>query len=105
MFFNKCLFIGEAKARMESSVAEAKAEEQRLESRLKNDTEIANFKRDFDFTKAQYDVEVNTAKATADLAYELQAALMRQKIMEEETMVKVVERKQEIEVQEHEIFR
>ena len=77
----------------------------RLESRLKNDGEIAKFKRDFDFTKASYDVEVNAAKAAADLAYPLQAALMQQKIKEEETQVKVVERKQEIEVQEHEIFR
>ena len=32
--------VGEAKAQMESQVAEAKAEEQRLESRLKNDTKL-----------------------------------------------------------------
>merc|ERR1719367_1246321 len=72
---------------------------------LKNDTEIAHFKRDYDFKKAGYDVEVNTAKASADLAYTLQAALMTQQIKEQETQVKVIERRQEIELQEQEIQR
>ena len=57
---------------MQSSIAEAKAEMERMESKLMNDTEIAHFKRDYDFKKAGYDVEVNTAKANADLAYTLQ---------------------------------
>ena len=90
---------------MQSSVAEAKAEMERMESKLKNDTEIAHFKRDYDFKKAGYDVEVNTAKASADLAYSLQAALMTQQIKEQETQVKVIERKQEIELADQEIFR
>ena len=81
------------------------AEMERMESKLKNDTEIAHFKRDYDFKKAGYDVEVNTAKASADLAYTLQAALMTQQIKEQETQVKVIERRQEIELQEQEIQR
>jgi len=97
--------IGEAKAKMESTIAEARAEMERMESKLKNDTEIARFKRDYDFKKAGYDVEVNTAKASADLAYTLQAALMQQQIKEQETQVKVIERMQEIELQEQEIQR
>ena len=88
--------VGEAQARMQSSIAEAKAEMERMESKLKNDTEIAHFKRDYDFKKAGYDVEVNTAKASADLAYSLQAALMTQQIKEQETQVKVIERRQGI---------
>jgi hypothetical protein len=43
---------------------------------------------------------VNTAKASADLAYTLQAALMTQQIKEQETQVMVIERRQEIELQE-----
>merc|ERR1712029_350474 len=97
--------VGEAKAKMQSSVAEARAEMERMESKLQNDTEIAKFKRDYDFKKAGYDVEVNTAKASADLAYTLQAALMQQQIKEQETQVKVIERMQEIELQEQEIQR
>jgi len=97
--------VGEAKAKMESTIAEARAEMERMESKLMNDTEIARFKRDYDFKKAGYDVEVNTAKASADLAYTLQAALMQQQIREQETQVKVIERMQQIELQEQEIQR
>jgi len=97
--------VGEASASMQSSIAEAKAEMERMEAKLKNDTEIAKFKRDYDFKKAGYDVEVNTAKASADMAYTLQAALMQQQIKEQETQVKVIERMQEIELQEQEIQR
>ena len=64
--------IGEAEARQESSIAEAKAGMQRMEAALSNQTEIARAKRDFDTKKAGYDVEVNTARAEAELAYELQ---------------------------------
>ena len=76
-----------------------------MESKLKNDTEIARFKRDYDFKKAGYDVEVNTAKAGAELAYTLQKALMMQQIKEQETQVQVIERVQEIELQQQEIQR
>lgn len=90
---------------MQSGIAEAKAEMQRMEATLANDTGIAKAKRDFDTKKAAYDVEVNTAKAEANLAYDLQAATMQQKIKEQETEVKVIERKQQIEIQEQEIMR
>ena len=56
-------------------MAEAQAEMQRMEAKLANDTEIARAKRDFDLKKATYDVEVNTAKAEAEKAYELQVRL------------------------------
>ena len=46
---------------------------QRMEAQLSNQTEIARAKRDYDTKKAGYDVEVNTAKAEAEMAYELQA--------------------------------
>ena len=56
-------------------MAEAQAEMQRMEAKLANDTEIARAKRDFDLKKATYDTEVNTAKAEAEKAYELQVWL------------------------------
>ena len=84
---------------------EAQAEEQRLAAKFANDIEIAKAKRDFELNKAAYDQEVNTNKAKADLAYSLQAAKTQQAIKEEEMQVKVVERGQEILVQEQEISR
>ena len=44
-------------------------------------------------------------KAEAQLAYELQAAKTKQRIKDEQMMIKVVERSQEILVQEQEIQR
>jgi len=97
--------IGEAEARRDATIAEALAEEQRMEAKLKNDTEIARSKRDFELNKATYDTEVNTAKAEAEMAYGLQEAKVRSKIKEEEMQVKVVERQQNISIQEQEILR
>ena len=97
--------IGEAEARRDTLIAASQAEMQQMESKLLNDTEIARAKRDFDLKKAMYDVEVNTAKAEAEKAYELQAAAIQQKIKEQEIQIKVVERQQQIEIQEQEIQR
>ncbi|XP_037818855.1 flotillin-1 isoform X1 [Lucilia sericata] len=97
--------IGEAEARCEATIKEAIAEEQRMASRFLNDTEIAKAQRDFEIKKAAYDVEVQTKKAEAEMAYELQAAKTKQRIKEEQMQVKVIERTQEISVQQQEIQR
>ena len=44
-------------------------------------------------------------KAEAELAYELQAAKVTQQLREEEMEIKLVERKQQILIQEQEIIR
>ena len=101
----KDALIGEAEARRDATIAEALAEEQRMEAKLKNDTDIAMSKRDYELKKASYDTEVNTAKAEAEMAYSLQAAKVQARIKEEEMQVKVVERQQNIAIQEQEIIR
>eukprot|EP00096_Caligus_rogercresseyi_P014879 TRINITY_DN7357_c0_g1_i1.p1 TRINITY_DN7357_c0_g1~~TRINITY_DN7357_c0_g1_i1.p1 ORF type:complete len:441 (-),score=145.50 TRINITY_DN7357_c0_g1_i1:591-1913(-) len=97
--------IGEAEAKRDAQIKEAIAEEERMAARLLNDAEIAKSKRDFELKKAAYDVEVNTKKAEAELAYELQAAKTKQRIKDEQMQIRVVERAQEILVQEQEIQR
>ncbi|XP_017773428.1 PREDICTED: flotillin-1 isoform X2 [Nicrophorus vespilloides] len=97
--------IGEAEARCDAQIKEAIAEEQRMASVFLNDTDIAKARRDFELKKAAYDVEVQTKNAEAELAYELQAAKTKQRIKEEQMQIKVVERTQEIAVQEQEIAR
>lgn len=97
--------IGEAEAKRDAQIKEAIAEEERMAARLLNDAEIAKAKRDFELKKAAYDVEVQTKKAEAELAYELQAAKTKQRIKDEQMQIKVVERSQEILVQEQEIMR
>jgi flotillin len=61
--------------------------------------------RAFKLQKANFDSEVNTAKAEAQLAYELQAAKIQQKIRNEEIQIQVVERRKQIEIEEQEIKR
>ncbi|XP_021695725.1 flotillin-1 isoform X1 [Aedes aegypti] len=97
--------IGEAEARCDATIKEAIAEEQRMAARFLNDTEIAKAQRDFELKKAVYDVEVQTKKAEAEMAYELQAAKTKQRIKEEQMQIKVIERTQEIAVQEQEMAR
>ena len=48
---------------------------------------------------------MNTAKAEAEMAYGLQASKVQARIKEEEMQVKVVERQQNIAIQEQEILR
>ena len=48
-----------------------------MASRYFNDGEIALAKRDFELKKAAYDMEVQSKKATSELAYELQVRNIR----------------------------
>jgi len=97
--------IGEAEAKRDSGIKEAIAEEQRMASRYDNDTKIAQAKRDYQLKKAEYDKEVETKRAASVLAYDLQKAKTKQLIMEENSQIKVVERMQEIKIQEEEMAR
>lgn len=97
--------IGEAEARKETTIKEAMAEEERMAAKLINDTEIAKAQRDFELKKAAYDVEIQTKNAEAELAFELQAAKTKQRIKEEQMQIDVVERTQQIAVQDQEIQR
>ena len=101
----KDALIGEAEAKRDATIAEALAEEQRMEAKLKNDTGIASAKREYEINKAVYDKEVNTAKAEAEMAYALQAARVQASIKEEEMQIRVIERQQNIAIQEQEILR
>lgn len=53
---------------------EAECEKARMEVRYKVDEAIAEHQREFELQKAAFDVEINQARAEADLAEELQAS-------------------------------
>ncbi|TGZ60666.1 hypothetical protein CRM22_008415 [Opisthorchis felineus] len=97
--------IGEAEARRDAGIREAEAEQKRVAGRLLNDVEIAKAKRDFELQNAGYEKEVQARKAESEMAYELQAAKTRQKIKEEEMQIAVLERTQQIQVEELENVR
>eukprot|EP00127_Corallochytrium_limacisporum_P005688 Clim_evm67s210 gene=Clim_evmTU67s210 len=97
--------IGTAEAQRDAKIREAKANEQKMINKFKNDTEIAEAKRNYELKDAVYKQEMNTKAADAKLAYNLQAAKNQQRIAEEEMQIKVVERMKQIEVETQEIAR
>ncbi|CAH8431844.1 unnamed protein product [Schistosoma margrebowiei] len=97
--------IGEAEARRDAGIREAEAEKQRVAGKLLNDIEISKSKRDFELQNAAYEKEVQSRKAESELAYELQAAKVKQQIKEEEMQITVLEKTQQIQVEELEIVR
>ncbi|XP_067426104.1 flotillin-1 [Emydura macquarii macquarii] len=97
--------IGEAEAKRDAGIKEAKAKQEKLSAQYLSEIEMAKAQRDYELKKATYDIEVNTRKAESDLAYQLQVAKTKQKIEEQKMQVLVVERTQQIQLQEQEIIR
>lgn len=97
--------IGVAQANRDAGIREAEAEKTAMDVKYNTDTKIEDNARMYKLQKAQFDREINTAKAEAQLAYELQSAKTRQKIRNEEIAIEVVERRKQIEVEEQEIKR
>merc|ERR1719438_15553 len=97
--------IGVAQANRDAGIREAECEKSAMDIKYSTDTKIEDNSRAFKLQKANFDSEVNTAKAEAQLAYELQAAKIQQRIRNEEIQIQVVERRKQIEIEEQEIKR
>ncbi|CAL4189298.1 unnamed protein product [Meganyctiphanes norvegica] len=97
--------IGVAQANRDAGIREAEAEKLAMDVKYSTDTKIEDNARQYKLQKADFDQEVNTAKAQAQLAYELQVAKTQQKIRTEEIQIEVVERRKQIEIGEQEIKR
>merc|ERR1712136_464520 len=97
--------IGVAQANRDAGIREAECEKAAMDIKYSTDTKIEDNSRAFKLQKANFDKEVNTAKAEAQLAYELQAAKIQQRIRNEEIQIQVVERRKQIEIEEQEIRR
>merc|ERR1719342_543954 len=97
--------IGVAQANRDAGNREAECEKAAMDIKYSTDTKIEDNSRGFKLQKANFDMEVNTAKAEAQLAYELQAAKIQQRIRQEEIQIQVVERRKQIEIEDQEIKR
>merc|ERR1719167_1673893 len=97
--------IGVAQANRDAGIREAECEKSAMDIKYSTDTKIEDNSRAFKLQKANFDKEDNSAKAEAQLAYELQAAKIQQKIRNEEIQIQVVERRKQIEIEEQEIKR
>merc|ERR1719454_2241563 len=97
--------IGVAQANRDAGIREAECEKSAMDIKYSTDTKIEDNSRAFKLQKSNFDSEVNTATAEAQLAYELQAAKIQQRIRNEEIQIQVVERRKQIEIEEQEIKR
>jgi len=97
--------IGVAQANRDAGIREAECEKSAMDIKYSTDTKIEDNSRGFKMQKANFDTEVNTANAEAQMAYELQAAKIQQRIRNEEIQIQVVEIRKQIEIEEQEIKR
>merc|ERR1719500_2254104 len=97
--------IGVAQANRDAGIREAECEKSAMDIKYSTDTKIEDNSRGFKMQKANFDTEVNTANAEAQMAYELQAAKIQQRIRNEVIQIQVVERRKQIEIEEQEIKR
>lgn len=97
--------IGVAQANRDAGIREAETEKAAMDIKYTADAKIEDASRMYQLQKAHFDTEVNAGKAEAQLAYELQAAKIRQRIRNEEIQIDIVERRKQIEVEDQEIRR
>ncbi|XP_063077912.1 flotillin-2a-like [Engraulis encrasicolus] len=97
--------IGVANAERDAGIREAECMREMTDVKFLADTKMADSKRELEMQQAAFNQEVNTKKAEAQLAYELQAAKEQQKIRLEEIEIEVVQRRKQITIEELEIQR
>jgi len=97
--------IGVANSNRDAGIKEAECLKATKDAQFEAQTKIEDDTRAFKLQVAEYEKEVNTAKANAQLAYELEAAKLNQNIKSEQIKIDVVVRKKEIEIEEQEIQR
>ncbi len=97
--------IAQAEADRDATIRSASARQAGEIAKFQAETQIAEAQKNFLLQKAGYDASTNEAKAQADLAYDLQRYKTNQSLKREEVQVAVVEKEQQINVQEREIMR
>jgi flotillin len=97
--------IGQASSKMEGACEAARADQVSKQAYFVNKIKEEASNRDYKLKQAEFDMEINTAKAVADAANPLQTAITSQKVMDEKMKIAVVERAKDIQVQEQEIVR
>jgi len=94
-----------AEAIRDAEIQAAAAKREKMAAKYAADKEIANSARQYSLEKLGYDQQVQTSKAESDLAYELQTAVVKQRIQFETLEIENIQRQKEIEVQTFEIAR
>lgn len=97
--------IKRAEAEREAAVKKAEADRQRVLAQSLSMSAQAEATRDLEIKKAQYLETMRRQQAQADKAYELQTNVMQQQVVAEAVRIQVIQKQEEIKVQEAEIQR
>ncbi|XP_067940026.1 flotillin-2a-like [Watersipora subatra] len=97
--------IAIAEAERDATIRESECKKQTENEKYKADSHVADAKREFQTKSAAFDMEVNAAKAEAELAYALQTAKTKQEVTLEEVNIDIVERRKLVDVEDKEILR
>jgi flotillin len=97
--------VAQAEADRDAVIKSSQAKKAGETERFIQETQIAEANRDYNVKVAEYQVTVNDKKAEADLAYDLSKFRKAQSVKKEEVQVVVVEKEQQVIVQEREIAR
>ncbi|MFH1572651.1 MAG: SPFH domain-containing protein, partial [Acidobacteriota bacterium] len=97
--------IAQAEADRDANIKSAQARQAGEIAKYAAETQIAEAQKNYLLQKAGFDASTNEAKAQADLAYDLQRYKTNQSLKKEEVQVAVVEKEQQIIIQEREILR
>lgn len=97
--------IGEAEASRDATIKAAGFRQEGEAAKFEAETKIAQANRDYEMQVANYTKDVNTQKADADLAYDLQRTLSIRKLREQEVDVEIIEKTKRIELEQKEIER
>ncbi|CAA9540913.1 MAG: Inner membrane protein YqiK [uncultured Thermomicrobiales bacterium] len=97
--------IRRANATREARIAEALAQQDEVVAQTASQTKQAEAVRDLNLKQAEYNSAVQTQTAAADKAYEIQANVQQQRVVEEEVRIEEVRKLRQVAVQEAEIQR
>nr|XP_054506973.1 flotillin-1 isoform X2 [Agelaius phoeniceus] len=97
--------VGEAEAKRDAGIREARARQEQVSAQLLSEEATARAQRDFQVAQAECDGAVSARRATAELAFQLQAARSQQAIAAQRGEVALVERAQRVQLQEQEVGR
>src|SRR5436190_4896272 len=94
-----------AQVKRDAIRGEAEAEREARAARYEADLSIEASRRDYETQRAAFKAEGQRAAAEADLSYELQQAITRQRVRAEELGVQIVERQKQIDLMQAEVER
>ncbi|HKO23802.1 MAG TPA: SPFH domain-containing protein [Chloroflexota bacterium] len=95
----------QAETLREAAQARAKADQDRVLAETLSKAAQAEAQRDLEVRQADYAAAVARQKAQADRAYDIQSSITQQKQVEEQTKVSLIQKQQEVKVQQAEAER